>query len=98
MVIFTSLLIFRTAAPQRCTLREQWITSTFALGSLNARLLDGFDVDFDLDVVADHHTAGFQRLVPGQAEVFAADRSLSREDGSGVAPGIRRTTRFLHSQ
>ena len=36
-------------------------------------LLDGFDVDGDLHVVADQDAAGFESGVPGESEVFTVD-------------------------
>src|SRR3954447_17452311 len=33
-------------------------------------LPNGLDRDFDLHLLADHHTAGLQRLIPGDAEVL----------------------------
>ena len=44
----------------------------------------GLDVELDADLLADDHAAGLERLVVGQAPVFAVDLGRSRE-GHGVA-------------
>src|SRR5690606_28747292 len=62
-------------------------------GSLGSRLLlgrlpDELDVDLDVDVLTDHHSTGFQHLVPGQAEVLAVDPGGRRRAAADVAPGV----------
>ena len=39
-------------------------------------LPDRFDIELDLDVVADQKAAGFERRIPGQVEVLAVDLRL----------------------
>src|SRR5271166_1524027 len=38
-----------------------------------ALLLNGFDIDGDLNVVSDNHATGFKRFIPIQAEILAAE-------------------------
>src|SRR6185295_10498518 len=64
--------------------------SIFTSGNLRRNLLHGLDLGLDLDFVPDEHTAGLERLVPGQAEVLPIDRGLRRERGADVAPRVLR--------
>src|SRR5687767_8898843 len=52
------------------------------------RLLEQLDVDLDLDVFADHHAAGLERSVVGEAEVFAIDRAADGRARTYAAPRI----------
>src|SRR5690606_14813066 len=53
-------------------------------------LLDGRDLDGDLDLVAHEHAAGLEGRVPREAEVLAGDRRRRRERGAEVAVGVGR--------
>jgi hypothetical protein len=46
---------------------------THHLSSLSLRLLDRFDIELDLDILADQEAAGLERCIPGQVEVLAVD-------------------------
>gem|GEM_PF-5634931 len=49
---------------------------------LRSLLIDRFDVDRDLDLVADHDAAANHRVVPTDAEVVAVDLGARFETGS----------------
>src|SRR6185436_2808056 len=51
--------------------------------------VDGLDVELDVDAIADEHPAGFEHLVPLEAEVLAIDRRLRDEADALVAPWIQ---------
>src|SRR5690554_5969426 len=53
-------------------------------------LLDGGDLDRDLDLVAHEHATGLEGRVPGEAEVLAGDRGGRGEAGAQVAVGVGR--------
>src|SRR5690348_13436681 len=55
---------------------------------IRALRTEELDVDGDPDVVADEHAAGFERLVPGEAEVAAVDHAREAEAGALAAPRI----------
>src|SRR5262249_947226 len=66
---------------------------------VSALLLDGFDGDGDLDVVADHRAAGLDRAVPVDAEVLPADGRRRVGDYSQIALCVLdRRRRRLHAQ
>src|SRR5579859_1685702 len=46
---------------------------------------DRFHFDFDLDLIADQKSAGFQGHIPVQAEVFAIDLCFGGEPRNGLA-------------
>src|SRR4051812_3210455 len=46
------------------------------------------EVEEDLDLLADEHAAGLQRLVPVEAEVAALDLADDLEPDAGVAPRV----------
>lgn len=48
----------------------------------------GFDRDFDVDFFADQDAAGFECLIPGEAEIFAVDARRRFECEFVVAPWI----------
>src|SRR5690349_23550480 len=50
--------------------------------------LDGFDVDFDLQVVADEHATGLESHVPGEAPVLAVDGRFGAEGLALAAPRV----------
>src|SRR5688500_12903608 len=51
-------------------------------------LLDGLDVELDLDLVADQEATRLQRDVPGQSEVLPVDRRGRLEADDLLAPGV----------
>src|SRR4026207_399681 len=63
--------------------------------SLCRHLAYGFDVDHDVDAIADHHATRLEHLVPGEPELPAVDRGRGAERGAFVAPGILRLTEDL---
>src|SRR5688500_6639981 len=62
---------------------------------LRRHLAYGFDVDRDVDAIADHHTTCLEHLVPGKAELLAVDGRRGAERCPLVAPGILRLTEDL---
>src|SRR3954462_6520123 len=48
-------------------------------------LADGFALDLDLDLLADHHAAGLEGHVPGQAPVLTVDLGVRGEAEDGLA-------------
>ena len=52
---------------------------------VRGRLLDGLDLQADLDLVPDQDAAGLERGVPVQAEVLAVERRPGAEPGHGEA-------------
>src|SRR5690606_39851537 len=65
-------------APHRSTGRREVLRSV---------LLDGLDLEAQLDVVADQEAAALERDVPGQAEVLAGDLAGGGEAGAEHAVG-----------
>src|SRR5690625_3043460 len=47
------------------------------------RALKHFDVDAEINILANKHTAGFHGLVPSQTECFAIKRAIERVAHSG---------------
>jgi hypothetical protein len=45
-------------------------------------------VDIDGDLISDQNSAGFQRRIPGQSEIFSADDRAGRRRDPNVAPRI----------
>src|SRR3990172_5777577 len=44
------------------------------------------DIERDFDFLADQDSAGFQRLIPGQAEILAVDSGCRRKTEDGALP------------
>src|SRR5512140_544073 len=58
-------------------------------------LLDGLDLDLDVDLLAHHHAACLEDLVPGEAEILPVERSLRGEAGALISPRVLRAPRVL---
>src|SRR6267142_2035543 len=61
-------------------------------------LLDQLEIDRDLDLVADGHTAGLEQLVPGEPEVLAVDLRRGTVAGALAAPRILPAAFLRHGQ
>src|SRR6478672_10520363 len=68
------------------------ISSAAPSGPVSSRwrsgVLDGRDVELELDLLADEHAAGLERGVPGQAPVLAVDGGRALEADAQVAEGV----------
>ena len=53
-------------------------------------LFDAFDVESDLDLIADYEPPTIQRFVPHHAEIFSIQLSVPLKSGSRVAPRVFR--------
>src|SRR5437868_3737240 len=54
--------------------------------------LDGFDVNLDLQVVADEHATGLESYVPGEAPILAVDGRLGAEGLALATPRVLAAT------
>src|SRR5579875_2634326 len=61
--------------------------------SRRALRLEELQLEIQFHVVADEHTACFQRCVPGEPEIAALDFGLSGRTDASVSPGIFRLVR-----
>src|SRR5580692_6323245 len=64
--------------------------------SISGLRLDGFDLDLDVDLFTDEHTARLEGLVPLEAPVRAVDRRPADEAYARVAPGVLAASRLFH--
>src|SRR5450759_3631933 len=57
-------------------------------GPSSVRLKHRLDLDAELELLADQPATGLERLVPGEAPVFAVDLRLGREESALTAERV----------